>query len=99
MFLVRPREGWPLLIVETEVNGESKSTMKGVLPWLVRWAYRAGIRNFCSALPFLVGPVQNIFFLTVHSTIPLSPSPSNLGRQSCWVACFLVCVSGVRRGN
>jgi hypothetical protein len=30
------REGWPLLTVETQVNGNSKSTMKGVLPWLVR---------------------------------------------------------------
>ncbi len=29
------REGWPLLTVETEMNGDSKSTMKGDLPWLV----------------------------------------------------------------
>jgi hypothetical protein len=34
--------------------------MKGVLPWLVRWACRAGC-YFWSALAFLVGPVQNIF--------------------------------------
>ncbi len=27
-------------------------------------------------------------------SIPLSPLPSKLGRQSCWVACLLVCVSG-----
>jgi hypothetical protein len=78
------------------VNGDSKSTMKGVLPWLIYWVCRAGIRVFRYALVALVGPVQNIFFLTVHSTIPLSPSPSYLGRQSCWVACLLVCVSGVR---
>jgi hypothetical protein len=35
------REGWPLLTVETEVNGNSK----GALPWLVRWARHAGIQE------------------------------------------------------
>jgi hypothetical protein len=56
--------------------------MKGVLPWLVRWARRAGIRiiDFCPALAALVSPVQNIF-RSPH-TFSQSPSPSNLGRQS-----------------
>jgi hypothetical protein len=40
------REGWPLLTVETEVNGDSKSTNEGT-------------RDFCPALAALVGPVQN----------------------------------------
>jgi hypothetical protein len=40
--------------------------MKGVLIWQVRWACCAGTRDFCFALAALVGPVQNIFFLTVH---------------------------------
>jgi hypothetical protein len=40
--------------------------MKGVSPWLLRWALCAGTRDFCSALAALVGPVQNIFFLNVH---------------------------------
>ncbi len=40
--------------------------MKRLLSWLVLWACRAGTRDFCSALAALVGPVQNIFFLTVH---------------------------------
>ena len=58
------REGWPLLTVETEVNGDSKRT-KRVLPWLVFWDCRAGKQDF--VLPWtLVGPVQNIFSLTVH---------------------------------
>jgi hypothetical protein len=30
--LKETREGWPLLTVETEVNGDSKSAMKVVLP-------------------------------------------------------------------
>jgi hypothetical protein len=49
------REGWPLLTVETEANGDLKSIqqMKGVLPWLVRWALRAGTRGF---LPQAVVP-------------------------------------------
>ncbi len=77
------REGWPLLNVETEVNGDSKSTNKGVLPWLVRWACRASTRYICSASAALIGPVDTISML-------LSPSPSKLGRQPCWVACLLV---------
>ncbi len=36
--------------------------MKGVLPWLVCWALRAGTRDFCPALAALEGPVQNVFF-------------------------------------
>ncbi len=44
------REGWPLLTVETEVNGDSKSANEKDLPWLVHWACREGMRDFCSAL-------------------------------------------------
>jgi hypothetical protein len=56
--------------------------MKWVLPWLVRWSFRASTGDFCIVLAALVGPVQNIFFLTVLYiiSIPLSPSPSKLGR-------------------
>jgi hypothetical protein len=39
--------------------------MKGVLPWLVFWACRAGKQDFV-LLWTLVGPLQNISFLTVH---------------------------------
>ncbi len=40
-----------------------KVQMRGVLPWLVRWTCT---RDFCPALAALVGPVENIYFLTVH---------------------------------
>jgi hypothetical protein len=40
--------------------------MKGVLPWLVSKARRAGIRDFHPALPALVSQIQNYFFLTAH---------------------------------
>jgi hypothetical protein len=41
-------------------------------------------------------PRTKYFFLTVHYMylIPLYPSSSKLGRQPCWTACLLVCVSG-----
>ncbi len=51
--VVMPRDtsdGWPLLSVETETNGDSRSTVhiRGFLPWLVLW-YRASSRDFCPA--------------------------------------------------
>jgi hypothetical protein len=37
------REGWPLLTVKTELNGDSKRTNDRGLPWLVPWTCcRAG---------------------------------------------------------
>jgi hypothetical protein len=71
--------------------------MIGILPWLVRWARRAGTRDFFPALAALVGPVYKIFFnnyLTYQS-----PSPSQLGRQSCRVACLFISVSGGDTGR
>jgi hypothetical protein len=44
--------------------GTHEAQMKGVLPWLARWACRADTRYFCPALAALVSPVPNIFFLT-----------------------------------
>ncbi len=46
--------------------GTQRVQMKGLLPWLVRWASRAGTRDFCSSMTALVGPIQNIFFLAVY---------------------------------
>ncbi len=56
------REGWPMLTVETEVNGDSKSTKKKVLPWTVRWVCCAGTRDFCPALACSGQPSTNNFF-------------------------------------
>jgi hypothetical protein len=62
------REGWPLLTVETEVNGDLKSTNERGPFWVGSLGLLCfvGTRDFCSALAALFGPVQNIFFLTVH---------------------------------
>ncbi len=46
--------------------GTQRVQVKGVLPWLIHWACRAGTRDFCSALAALVSLVQNIFFLSAH---------------------------------
>ncbi len=83
------QKGWPLLTVDTEGMETQRVQMKGVLPWLVRWACRVRTKDLDSALAALVGPVQNIFSSPYTISIPLSPSPSKLGRLSCRVACLL----------
>jgi hypothetical protein len=40
--------------------------MKGVLPWMVRWACRVSTRDFFPALATIVGLVQNMCFFTIH---------------------------------
>ncbi len=78
------KEGCPLLTTENEVNGDLKR--------LVPRAYHAGTRDFCS--PWLLKSAQYKYFFPNRILVQflLSPSPSKLGRQPCWVACPLVCV-------
>ncbi len=45
--------------------------IKGVLFWLVRWAYCADSRDIYSALAPLVSLVKNIFFLAAHFSFSL----------------------------
>ncbi len=86
--------GWPLLTVETELNGDSKSTNKRG-PSLIGWAVLP-VQEILFCLGSLVSTVQNIFFhLALFQCLcPHSPSPRKLGRQPCRVAFLLVCVSG-----
>jgi hypothetical protein len=60
------------VVALTEVNGDLRSTLNWSLHCLVRRACRARTRDYCPAVAALVGPVQNIFFLTdrIH---PLPP--------------------------
>jgi hypothetical protein len=67
--------------------------MKGVHPWLVRWACLSGTRDFYPVLAALVGRVQNIFSSPSTISLHLFPLPSKLGRQPCWVTRLLICVS------
>jgi hypothetical protein len=46
--------------------GTQRVQIKGVLSRLVRWACRAGTKDFCSALAARVGSAHNIFFLAIH---------------------------------
>ncbi len=48
--------------------GTRRIQLKGVLPWLVRWACRVGTQEFYSALADLVSSVENLCFLTVHNS-------------------------------
>ncbi len=94
------RDGWPQrAAVETEVNGDSKSTNdRG--PFLVSWACRACTRDFCSAFAALASPLQINFSFTVHyfnSFVPTAQQAGQaavLGRLS-----LIVCVSGHNHGN
>jgi hypothetical protein len=74
--------------------------MKGVL----RRAYRAGTRDFCPVLAALVGPVQDICFLTVHyftSFVPIDQQAGKAVVHSClslnmclWLSLSLIAGEG-----
>jgi hypothetical protein len=48
----------------------------------VRWACRAGTRDFCSALAALVDPVQQKNFLTVHYFKSIVPIAQQAGQAA-----------------
>ncbi len=81
------REGWLLLTVETEVNGDTKSSNE-------RGPSLAGFGGFVvpvketSILPWLFWSAQYKIFYTI--SIYVSPSPSNLGWhcQACRAVCL-----------
>jgi hypothetical protein len=60
--------------------GTQRGQIKVVLSWLVCRACSAGTRDFYSALAALVGPVQNIFFLTVHYFSSFAPIAHQAGQ-------------------
>jgi hypothetical protein len=65
--------------------GTQRVLMTRVIPWLVPWALPVGTRDFCPALAALVGPVQNIFFLSVHyfdSFVPIAQQAGEAVVQS-----------------
>jgi len=58
------REGWPLLTVETEVNGYSWSTYERGSSFVGCWAFRVDTieTDFCPALNFLILLSSPLFF-------------------------------------
>ncbi len=80
--------------VETEVNGDSKSTNEkgSFLCWFVGLGIPV---QEIFVMPWLLLSAQcKIFFSSSYTiSITLSPSPRLLGSQPTWVAYLLVCVS------
>jgi hypothetical protein len=74
---------WPLLAVETEVKWglkEETNEMGLFLVGSLGLSYQ--YNSFCSALAALVGPVQNIFFLTIHYFNSFVPIAQQAGRPA-----------------
>jgi hypothetical protein len=79
--------GWPLLTVETAVNGDSKSTNERG-PSVVGSLRLSGRykRFLFSLLAALVGPKQNLLFLTVHffnSFVPITQQAGQTATLGC----------------
>ncbi len=78
------REGWPLLTVETEVNGDTKSTMKGVLPCMVGLlGLLCRYKRFLFCLGCSSRPNTNILFLTVNLFNSFVSTAQQAGQQPC----------------
>ncbi len=76
----KTREGWPLLTVETEVNGNSVSTNERGPSLVGSLGLSCRYNRFLSFLGCSSRPVQNIFSSPYTFSIPLSSSPIKLGR-------------------
>ncbi len=87
-----------MVLLTVEPVGNQRVQIKGALPWLVRWASRAFTKIFVQSwllLAALLSGQYKIYFSSPCSIpIPLSPSPTKLGSQPCWVAFLLVCFYG-----
>ncbi len=73
------KEGWPLLTVETEVNGDSKSTNKSCpsLVGLLGLSYR--YKRFLFCLGSSSRPTIKSFFLSVHYFNSFAPISCQAG--------------------
>jgi hypothetical protein len=63
--------GVALLTVETEENGDSKSTNERGPSLVDSLGSSCRYTRFLSCLAAVVGPVENIFFLTIHHSISI----------------------------
>jgi hypothetical protein len=90
----RLERGGPCWLLKLRQMGTQKVHKKGsFLGWFVGLVVLVQ-EIFCPALTALVGPVKNMFFLTVHYFTSFVLITQKLGRQSCRVACLLIFVSG-----
>jgi hypothetical protein len=79
------REWWLLLTVETEENGDTKSSNERG-PSSVGFGVSVVPVKETSVLPWLFWSAQYKIFYTI--SIYVSPSPSNLGWQACRAVCL-----------
>ncbi len=94
VFIKETREGWPLLTVKTEVNGDSNRTNGRGPSWLFHYPCRP-VQEILSCLGCSSRPSTKYFSSSPDTiSLHLFSSSSKLSRQSCWVACLLICVSG-----
>jgi hypothetical protein len=91
----KTREGWPLLTVETEVNGDSElgsTNERG--PFLIgSLGLSCRYNRFLSFLGCSSRPSATYFFLAVHFFNSFVLNAHQAGQAAVLVACLLVCVS------
>jgi hypothetical protein len=87
------RKGWPLQTVETDANGDSECTYDRGPALVGSLGSSCRYKRFLSWAA-LIGQLENIIPHTYSISFYLSPFPSNLGRLSCRLAWFLICVFG-----
>ncbi len=94
---LQPGRGGPCSLLKLRQMGTHGVHMKGVLPWLVHWACRAGTRNFCPTLAALeVDKVQNILFprRIPTSFVPIGRAASPISYYVSLVATFKEILTG-----
>jgi hypothetical protein len=75
------KEGWPLLTVETDVNGDSKTTNLKETS-LVGLGLSCRYKRFLFSLGCSGQPSTNIFFLTVHFFNSFAPIAQLAGQAA-----------------
>ncbi len=91
--LTREHGSGPCWLLKLRQMGTYGVQMKRVLPWLVRWARRAGTRDFYPMAWLLYSqPSTKYCFPHLHTFYCMCPHRPCL--VSCRVACLFICVSG-----
>ncbi len=93
-WLRETKEGWPLLTVETEVNGDSKSTNQRGSSLVVSLGLSCQYKRFLHCLGCSSQPNTNIFFLAVQKSVHfMCPHrPGKLGSGQAVVLGRLACL-------
>jgi hypothetical protein len=92
-FFLQRRERWLLLTVKTEVNGDSGSTYERVHSLVGSLSLSCRYKRFLSCLGSSIRSDSKYSSSPYTISIHLSPLPSKLDSQPCWVTCLLVCFS------